>query len=249
MPDRLIELPQVRARGRWRGNVVDGDARLRLDPDVLQLVPSQSTLIRIEFDALSGSEWRLGTLSLFANGDRPLASDPDDTIELTDDALLGDVWTMLGEYACALPELTRAMRSLGSRRGGSRVLQERFFAPLLQARRRLEIDARLEWRLAAFEAPVLRAHMEALLLSFAAEMHPRSAPDRRALEAELQERSARLLPRFEQLDEAASEVHDSPDRTRYAAWRRWANAARNVFDEADRCWISCQSLVREVASR
>ncbi|HVZ78503.1 MAG TPA: hypothetical protein VG818_11025, partial [Gemmatimonadaceae bacterium] len=54
---------------------------------------------------------------------------------------------------CALPELTHALRSLGSTRAGTGTVRQReFFAPLLEARRRAEDAMQRRDVVAAFSA-------------------------------------------------------------------------------------------------
>src|SRR6185503_6026931 len=91
----------------------------------------------------------------------------------------------MAESNAALPEFTRALRALGSRRGrrGGRAAgadqQARFFSPLV-------------------DATTLRAAFRETLDTFAHDRYPEYAPARRALEAELFDVAE---PLFSALDE------------------------------------------------
>src|SRR4051812_4522896 len=84
-----------------------------------------------------------------------------------------------------LPELTLSLRSLGSGRGAARAEQGRFFAPLLEARRRAAHVTSMAEVVASFSVARLGSALEETLRAFAAERYPDRAPARRAFEAEL----------------------------------------------------------------
>src|SRR5262245_53136376 len=92
-----------------------------------------------------------------------------------------------------LPELTLSLRSFGSRRGqpdsdaAHGQDQERFFAPLLDARRRAAEAHSTEEVLAAFDARRLAAALDAAVRAFAGERSAARPAAQRALEAELLE--------------------------------------------------------------
>src|SRR5262249_5856491 len=103
---------------------------------------------------------------------------------------------------------------------------------------------------AAFDAPRLSADLRAALAALAAERWPESAPDRRALEAELHELADDALAALDALGEAAHTLHAAGegaadgdvdpvrDRVRHAAWRVWTAALGRAFAAADRCWLA-----------
>lgn len=138
-----------------------------------------------------------------------------------------------------LPELTLAMRTLGSRRGrrGEGNEQERFFAPLLEARRAAARAPDVETAITAFDADRLNAAFDKTLRSLAAD-HAASgrAPARRALEARLQERIEPIRVAVRELSELADALLIADEEARPAAWRSWADQLRRVFACADRCW-------------
>jgi hypothetical protein len=150
--------------------------------------------------------------------------------------------------ACrALPEVTRALRALGSRRGtrGTRRSptdkEGRFFAPLIAARR-----ASMETRdaggvIAAFGAKRLAQDVTSTIMAFAAELAAGHPARRRALEAELSDASDQLSAALDELEQqAALAVSDVDDLGR---WREWAASVQRVFEAADRAWMGIESVV------
>ena len=90
-----------------------------------------------------------------------------------------------------IPELTLALRTLGSRRGrrGEGNEHERFFAPLLEARRAAARAADVEAALTAFDAERLTATFEKTLRALAVYRAGSGRPAvRRVLEARYQDR-------------------------------------------------------------
>src|SRR6185437_15840216 len=115
----------------------------------------------------------------------------------------------MAESNAALPEFTRALRALGSRRGrrGGRAAgadqQARFFSPLVDARSAAAAANDAAGILAAFDATTLRAAFRETLDTFAHDRYPEYAPARRALEAE-------LFDVAEPLFSALDEMHSMP---------------------------------------
>ena len=150
--------------------------------------------------------------------------------------------------ACrALPEVTRALRALGSRRGarGTRRnptdKEARFFAPLIAARR-TSMDARdAVGVIASFDAKRLAQEISAMILDFAAERSAGHPARRRALEAELGDAADQLSVALNDLDRlAALATGDVDDLGR---WRAWAAAVQQVFEAADRSWVAIEPIV------
>ena len=150
--------------------------------------------------------------------------------------------------ACrALPEVTRALRALGSRRGARGTRRNptdkegRFFAPLIAARR-ASMDARdAAAVIAAFEPRGLAAAFAGTIISFANELSSGHPARRRALEAELSDAAEQLSDALTVLaDLAAKAADDVDDLTR---WRTWAAAVQHVFEAADRAWVAIEPIV------
>ena len=218
----------ARVRGTLRGAAIDADGTIRLLDDVLAIqVDEREYTARVE--RVDGVLWDSPTLAIYVARD---------TIELSGHAGLQSLAAQITDVALVLPELTRTMHGLGSRRGHPGSDHDRFFAGLLTARRAAEGFVEPESRLAAFDSARLTRAMATLLAEFASERYPDSPPDRRALEAELVDTAERLFGTLAALGEAADEVRASSAQTRLARWRDWTRAAHRVFEEADRCWIA-----------
>jgi hypothetical protein len=163
----------------------------------------------------------------------------------------GELRDIILAHCRVLPELTRALRALGSRRGSRAVRtsgpseQIRFFAPLLDARRRaVEADSPLAALEAFDSAPIARA-MAAAIHAFAAERCGPDGPAKRALEAELVDLSEPLESAFERLRHASERAGTSLDDLR--TWRAWAAELRATFEVADRIWLALDAALDGVS--
>jgi hypothetical protein len=152
--------------------------------------------------------------------------------------------------ACrALPEVTRALRALGSRRGvrGSRRnptdREGRFFAPFISARR-AAMDARdARSVISAFDSRELLRSLSATLTVFARESAAGHAARQRALEAELSDGVEQLEAALARLQEVAADAARDVDDL--ARWRTWAAGVQRVFEAADKAWVAIEPALRE----
>jgi hypothetical protein len=148
-----------------------------------------------------------------------------------------------------LPELTLALRTLGSRRRrrGEGNEQEQFFAPLLEARRAAARAADVEAAVASFEATRLKAAFDKTIRALAAERAASGRPAaRRALEARLQERLGPLREALSELGDRADALLRAGEDARPEAWRRWGEQLRAVFASADTCWPEVDAALETV---
>jgi len=157
----------------------------------------------------------------------------------------------MAESNAALPEFTRALRALGSRRGrrGGRAAgadqQARFFSPLVDARSAAAAANDAAGILAAFDATTLRAAFRETLDTFAHDRYPEYAPARRALEAE-------LFDVAEPLFSALDEMHPMPAGEKAAgfpdALAAWSRDVQRLFDCADRVWVLLDEVLETAAT-
>lgn len=154
------------------------------------------------------------------------------------------------EVRCrAIPELTRALRAFGSRRGqrsrrpNGAAEQQQFFAPLLTARREALASASTR-STSAFDPEALDRAVGATLQSFAVARYGDHAPARRALEAELVDLAEPLRDALEMLRDAAATVHLAPNDLRL--WRLWSTRLRATFEAADRVWLSLDAALDDI---
>ena len=206
--------------------VVDDDAIFVVHSGAEQR-PVRVPLSRIDSIAVDD-----GTLLLFLHDGAQLALVMDAATQLSDE---------LGLRCRTIPEMTHALRALGSRRGhrGGRPEaadeQRQFFGPLLDARRRALALTSLN-AMAAFDPNALGQAITIALRSFAERRYASDPPARRALEAELVDLCEPLLDALSALRTAADEVRTDPGDQR--RWRRWAACLRGTFETADRVWLS-----------
>ena len=226
----------VTLSGLLRGHDLTGEAQVMLDDEAVRLERSGGS-VRLPFERLDGARYAVGTLELFVSRG--------DVVVLGGSAGLASVAAELDRRAMAVPELTRSLRGLGSTRGSPGADHDRYFAPLLTARREAEAAAGPDRARAAFDAPSLRAAMMQRLHELAAERHPSDPPERRALHAELSEVAEPLVAALGTLEHAQHALASSDDAVRFARWRTWAAALRAVFEAADEVWLS---LVRVLAA-
>ena len=235
MPDERLELPVDVVEGVWRQQRIAGSGMLRLGAESIELAPAAGEWsVQVHYDTLSGVSWRTGTLAVHA---------PQGTVVMHGGAALQRAWVTIVRGAAAVPEFTRGLRAMGSRRGGDSVAQGTFFAPLLHARRLLEEEADLARRIALFDAAVLRAKLNDAIAALAALHHPVSAPDRRALDAELHDAAEPLYAALEALSAAAARFRDAAAERQFVAWREWVAAVAAVFAAADRAWSGAVPLL------
>ena len=228
MPERDLEVEATSILVEWGPIRLIGPGRLRLTSDLLQLEATGGEWA-VEYSALHGGTWRTGTLTVHGEQGRVIV-DSKQGLEL--------VWVQLLERACPVPELARDHRLLGSRRGGSVGAQARFLGPLLEARKRLEKEPDLESRIAALDAMQLRNRVVASLHAIARDAFPASHPDRRALEAELEEVMSGFFRELDHVHAAAMTFRNAPESIRFNAWRDWVARVLNAYALADGAWAT-----------
>jgi hypothetical protein len=144
-----------------------------------------------------------------------------------------------------VPELTLGLRNFAAPSALGDV-HAKYFTPLLDARRAAAIASRWSGRVTAFDANRLEATMRMTLAGFASERYPKSAPDRRALTAQLEDACGDLFDTLESLGIAQRAILDkTDDAQRPALWNAWVEVLRKVFSAADRGWERMQPLLSE----
>lgn len=147
-----------------------------------------------------------------------------------------------------IPELTRALRALGSQRGSHAdgAAHAAYFAPLLAARREAAMRMDAGDAAGALDPLAAGALRKALRTGRAAlaEVSPDGAP-RRAMLARLAEACEPLEASIEALAVAETDLRRADVLARAAAWRRWSAALARVFEMADRCWPAVDATLGE----
>jgi hypothetical protein len=225
---------RVAISGLLRGRDLAGEALLALEEDALVLSTGRGRII-FPLATIEGVRAAPGTLEIYLRaGDAIRVSGPPGLFAFAED-LAGRVY--------ALPDLTLSLRTFGSRRAIPGPDHDRFFAPLLAARRAASDAPTWREALDAFDAAVLRAGVAERLREFAAERYPDDPPERRALEAELFESAEALLARLAALERAQRALAASEDAERFLQWRAWSAALGGVFETADACWLALAAIL------
>ena len=149
-----------------------------------------------------------------------------------------------------LPELARGLRALGSSRdgrGGS--MQSQFFHPLIDARRRAADARTAPARVSAFDAGELAKSLERFLDRVINEWPDKRDSVRRALRAELRERSSPYFTALTRLAERATELRAADEPARLDAWRAWTSQLAATFQAADLTWVALRSAVERLPAR
>lgn len=236
MPENDLTAALTSVEGTWNDLSLSGPGRARLTSAAL-IVETESGVIEVAWSDIGGGSWRTGTLTVHG---------PGGTARLHSSEGLDQVWVTLVARVCPLPELARGHRVLGSRRGGRVDLQAALLTPLLQARRRLEDEKDIDARVMSMDARALRERLDAAVRAIAQDVHPASPPDRRGLEAELEEAMSRLHGDLEAMAASAERFREAPEQARFSTWRQWVSAVQRVYAEADACWASAARLLPRI---
>lgn len=150
-----------------------------------------------------------------------------------------------------LPELTRTLRALGSPRRSGGAAQQQFFSPLLEARRRAASTRDVDAVVRAFDGAALARALERQLEAIARGWPDDRTAARRALRAEIQERTREYRAALALLDERSAELlaASNTDQERLAAWRAWTTQLAAAFQAADRAWMSISAVADGLPSR
>lgn len=243
LPDQLDESPHipipVTVRGLFQGAELAGAGELWLYENGVRIEHSGSAPVWIRYSQMEGVVHRHRELALFLS--------VGDIIELEGSPRLAAAERLIVRRTCFMPEFTRALRAVGTAELRAAADHDRFFGPLLAARSRSEKVEDFTKRAAAFDAQALASTLVATLESFAAERFPLSAPDRRALAAELIDLAEELFGDLDRLQAAGDALRSTPEAKRFVAWRLWLDAVRRVFNAADRWWAGALPLLAEFA--
>jgi hypothetical protein len=153
---------------------------------------------------------------------------------------------MTPEYP--LPEFTRSLRALAvaSAPGSD---HDVIFAPLLEARRAAHRATSLDQQLAAFDASRLDRAWRSAIATLAERRFPTSAPDRRALVAELELLAAAVWTALVALKGASERTKLARPESRRAAWEAWVAELQALFRTADAWWEQCLPVLADPRGR
>lgn len=230
--------PALHARviGMVSGRELDAYADVSLAEHALQLVWEHAAAWQLDLDGLDGVMSRGNQLTLYLSSG--------DVLELTENDALRAFGVRVMDRACAVPELTRGLRAMGSGRGTHNDAHDRFFAPLLAARRAVAGISDAERQVALVDAPTLAQQLNRVLTDLSKAQAGNNPPMQRAIEAALQEESESVFVALDRLALAADVLRASTMDTRLVDWRRWMLALREVFVATDHAWPACERVLR-----
>lgn len=222
---------RVRVRGIVQGRELDAYAMASLSGHAVVMAWENATPWRLDLDGLDGLMPQPQQLLLY------LASG--DVLELSESDDLRSFATRLTDRACEVPELTRGLRALGSTRGSQVSAHDRWFAPLLSARRSVAGISDPSRQVTLVDAASIAQQLRRVIAQLADEHAAGQAAMRRAIDAALEQESEEVFVALERLALTADVLRISTPDTRLVDWRRWVGALRDVFIAADQCWPRC----------
>jgi hypothetical protein len=233
---RTLSSRRVILGGLLRGQELDGEAIVSLDAESLLLDTARGR-ISLALEQLEGLRVPGDVLELYlATGD---------VIQLEQAPELNALAAEIASQVCAIPEMTRSLRALGSGSLAAGEEHDRFFGPLLDARLIAERAPNLVALRAAFDAEALRAAVAQVIAEISAERYPREPGERRALAAELTDNAHELFARIAELERAEAALGACDDSERFVRWREWQAVLRDVFRSADSSWIAIHPVLSD----
>lgn len=228
---------RVRVIGIVRGRELDAHAMVSLSGNTVALAWENAAPWALGLEGIDGVMPRPGQLTLYLSSG--------DVLELTENEALRAFGARVLDRACAVPELTRGLRALGSLRGTPGAAHDRWFAPLLAARRAVAGISDAERQVALVDAAVIALQLRRVMNDIAKELAPTHTAMQRALDAALQEETEPVFEALERLALTADVLRVSALDTRLHDWRRWMNALREVFVAADQSWPRCAVVITQ----
>ncbi len=229
--------------GSVGGRELSGRFRVALREHALYLDPADGNqgggtrALNVAVRSVAGARLSAGVFELHL--------DSGDRLTFSGDDRLSELVVRLEQEVFAVGEVMRSSRAAGSRRAYPGEDHDRFFAPFLQARLRLEQAPDAGGKLEAVSANEIRASILGVLDSFSSERFHNEPADRRALLAELEEYVEPLLGALDRLDATSAAARRASPERAYAEWRVWRDALVDCFVEAERAWMRTAPVLRE----
>ena len=211
---------------------IDRSADVSLDDATLVLEWEKEKTWRVPLDRIDGVALHDARLSIYTSAG--------DVLDVSGSEQVRTLMTRLLDRACTMPELTRGLRSFGSTRGSPGAPHDMWFGPLLAARRAVAGVTDAHRQVSLIDAGSIGRAMTENIAQLAAVKAPTDAATQRAIEAVLEEESTDLFASLSRLGLAANALLGSAPDTRLADWRRWVEALRDVFVQADEAWLRCR---------
>ncbi len=230
-------LPNARLVGLWRGREIDELVALRADESALLADRAAAPSMRMAFAELDGVHMVEHKAHVYVHDG--------DVLELTvhEDGARALLQRAIGA-AFAMPELTRSLRAFGDAFGESESAHDRWFAPLLAARRQVVGISDPLRQLALFDIDRVSAELWRALTELAGQRTGGDARRARALEAILEENAQTVREAVARVALAATTLEGSAPDSRLGDWRRWVSALRELYAAADAAWPDIATSLR-----
>jgi hypothetical protein len=228
----------VRVVGLHRGREVDALLDLGIADDALVFTDAaRRERLRVPLDAVDGWRATRGHVALYLrDGDVLEVDAPDDDVRHRLRLALDAV--------ARAPEFARSLRALGGAAEADQPLHDRWFGPLLHARRALEGVTDPLRQASLLDADTLGAVWTGTLMTLAAERTGGHPARTRALEAILEEATGPVREALARVALAADRLQGSAEDTRLADWRAWVGEVRQLFAAADAAWPGLVGALR-----
>jgi hypothetical protein len=227
----------TRVVGLWRGREIDVRANLYVEIGALRFESDATPPVRVRMDGLDGCQLNATNAVLYLN-----SGDVLDVSLLNEAARLA--MRAAVESAFTMPELTRSLRELGAIGGADAAAHDRWFAPLLVARRALVGVSDPLRQLALFDVDKLRDELARALAELAAQRAGGDAPRARALDAILEDETEPVRRAMARVAIAASALEGSDSDSRLGDWRRWVRELMELYRAADNAWPAIARALR-----
>lgn len=227
---------QARVAGLVRGREIDTSAAVSIDQDTLVLAGPDAPPWRLSLSDIEGITSGASSLTVYLIGN--------DVLELSGDGALRPLGLQLLDRACVMPELTRGLKSLGSPRGTPVASHDRWFAPLLAARRSVVGVSDPARQVMLLDAAPLTQQLERAIAEIAVAQASGDSAEQRAVEAALEEEAEAVFTAIALMGVAGDALRGGALDTRIADWRRWVETVRAVFTAADEAWNGMASALR-----
>ncbi len=227
----------TRVVGLWRGREIDVRANLYVEIGALRFESASTPPVRVRMDGLDGCQINATNAVLYLS-----SGDVLDVSLLNESARLA--MRAAVESAFTMPELTRSLRELGAIGAADAAAHDRWFAPLLVARRALVGVSDPLRQLALFDVDKLRDELARALAELAAQRAGGDAPRARALDAILEDETEPVRRAMARVAIAASALEGSESDSRLGDWRRWVRELMELYRAADNAWPAIARALR-----
>lgn len=234
--------PPVRATaqviGLVQGQEIHAEAQLALGAHALTFIWPEADPWQVDFDGLDGVRIGARDGMLYLTGH--------DILECRGDEALRPLLRSLQDQLCRVPELLRSVRYFGALEAppGIQLAHDRWFAPLLAARRALEGVSDPLRQVALCDADTLATGIRQSCEWLAAREVPEGGARQRALAAQLEEAALETITAVASMGLAADALRRGDDETGFADWRRWIASLETVARAFEAGWCAVEQRLR-----